>query len=547
MRKIALLCMSIVLFLSISDPLLAKGAKPIIKKSAICEKVSLNIFALGFDDLASIKNQKNVFTPKDDKVAWTARVRKAGQNSNELFRAYWYGPEGELISCSVPKNVSMESSNLKASLPLENRELGLYKIEVIYKDYLVEEQYFKVAEDPNEKIEDAEIAGFETVLKKPFLLYKDIQKDPLGGWGGDGSAREDIKKSYVYSKKVNSKEKAKCPVFVLDENNLSYRCNFRSISKMAGAKVTWIAPDGQLLIGKDVKYEYMMSPYLKSKLNLAKYGGVNKDGLWKVECVRNGEIIDGKYFLFGDHKVSDVSNVDVSAFEDKIKKAKKSRFSAGSRQLKTMQKQEMLQKVEGVKAKSSYVPKKDTIKSGKVYKNVFILKPLVIYENAYNEERIYDVEDEKIGKVVDQAYDESLETLVALGSDPIIFASLSDSQETAIENQIKDLQKNTEVLIKRWKDKSKYLEDFNSISKVSGCDALLVVVIRVKMGSNASWDPILTGKIVPTTSTTMVKSVLIDLSTGDISWFGSSIAREMPNKANLKSCFKVLFGTLYSD
>lgn len=279
------------------------------------------MFAMGLDDHISRKGEKNVFSPEDKNVTWSAYVGGLGQHNSNSYTVCWFGPNGHMIAKSKPENIGFDSSNLKAMIPLEGRALGIYKVEVIYRKSLIEEKYFKYSEDENDVITDKEIKTFEAKLDRPVLVYSGVEKDTTGRGVKDEGKKVSL--SYVFSRKVNKKEKNKVASFPLNEEKIIYRCNFKGTFPVNDCVVRWYTPDGQKLIGKDSKNPLIFDPTLKSTLNLSGVPEERRKGLWVVTCTKGGEAVDSVYFLMGD---ADPLKVTVAQVDNLNKLIQEQRF-----------------------------------------------------------------------------------------------------------------------------------------------------------------------------------------------------------------------------
>lgn len=154
-------------------------AKPLVKKSFISEDATLNMLAFFPQDFISLKDEKNVFTSKDKKVTWSAYTGDMSINTKKSFKVYWYGPDGKLIETTIPKNVCMESSNIKSSISTKDKHVGLYKVAIVFKDTsIIDEKYFKISESPSDTIKQDEIKHFESVLDKSLSRKLQAKKEP---------------------------------------------------------------------------------------------------------------------------------------------------------------------------------------------------------------------------------------------------------------------------------------------------------------------------------------------------------------------------------
>lgn len=176
-------------------------------------------------------------------------------------------------------------------------------------------------------------------------------------------------------------------------------------------------------------------------------------------------------------------------------------------------------------------------------RGVFILEPLLVYENAYTEQRFGAVDESTRGILSKESSSKATEVLSSCGGKPCTLSLLSDSEKAQVAQACYKLQDSSEHLTKQWKDKSSFFNEFALIKNITKCDLILVNFVKTKVGVGGSWDFINTGTIIPGTSTTAFKSVLIDCNSGKIAWSGGSIERALPEKYVIIRCLK----TLYTD
>lgn len=172
------------------------------------------------------------------------------------------------------------------------------------------------------------------------------------------------------------------------------------------------------------------------------------------------------------------------------------------------------------------------------YVNIFVLKPSIVYEDVRNEQNLESVDPLARLMLDEESARQSKDVFTQVGmafSDETV---LSPEQASAVKESCESLDKNAEDLVKQWKSKEAYSKEFSSIQTACGADCLLVQFVKVKVGQQGSWDFINTGAITPTTCTTSVKMVLIDLKNGKSVWSNSSIERSMPGKYIVKKLYE---------
>jgi len=175
--------------------------------------------------------------------------------------------------------------------------------------------------------------------------------------------------------------------------------------------------------------------------------------------------------------------------------------------------------------------------------SIIVIEPFIIYENAYNEQNLHAV-DINIKNMVDvETAAFAADVLSKSGLKPMTINALDSEQKAAIEPTYRAVQNNSEELVKQWKSKEAFLKDFGLIKNICKAEAALVQFVKVKIGSQGGWDFMFTGAVIPDSSTTSIKAVLLDLKTGQTYWANSSIERTVPNN---NSIVKRLLKELYS-
>jgi len=186
-------------------------------------------------------------------------------------------------------------------------------------------------------------------------------------------------------------------------------------------------------------------------------------------------------------------------------------------------------------------PKKDTPKFKINNNKIFVLEPLVTYEHVRNEQPIYDFNPKITERVLTETMAQLKKEFAAAGVIIVINSDLSLDEQTTIKNQLVHIQTNVRELLKEWKGRDDYLNDFALIAEKTGCDAIFVPYVQVKVGQGGSWDFVYSGAIYPGTSTTTLRAMLISLNDGKTSWTNASFYRDIPNYTIMTKCTKDLF------
>ena len=322
----------------------------------------------------------------------------------------------------------------------------------------------------------------------------------------------------------------------------------------------WYSPDGALFATQTPKPILENSSGLKTFLVIDKDKMKDKTGLWKIEAVYKNVPCDSKYFYLLESGSAEIKQEDISTLEDKITKNKiavKVREEADrlekakeieEAKIAHAKKIEEESRIEELKVKEEQkIEQKPVdipqVATGPVVesKNVMILEPLLVYENAYNEQRISAPDNSAQNIVNAELPAKASEILSNSGLVPIAINSLDNSQKAAVIAACDKLRDGTEELVKQWKDKSVFFQDFNLLKNRCNCSAILVQFVKAKVGNVGGWDFVVTGTVVPTTSTTTIKAVLINLNSGKIEWSNSAVERDLPQKYVIKNCLNKLF------
>ena len=358
--------------------------------------------------------------------------------------------------------------------------------------------------------------------------------------------------------------------FTINDKQITWSADVKLIVNSAASSdyaVYWYSPDGALFATQTPKPIFENSSGLKTSLVIDKDNMKGKTGLWKIEVTYKNTPCVNKYFYLVESSIAEIKGEDTNALEDKITKNKiatKAREEADriqkakeigeariveakkiEEEIKIKEAQKIEQKPE---PRPEPKPEQKPVEAPQVTmgpviesKNVMILEPLLVYENAYTEQRFSAADNSTLTIVNAELPAKASEILSSSGFTPITINSLDNSQKTSVMAACNKLRDSTEELVKQWKDKSVFSQDFNLIKSRCNCSAILVQFVKAKIGNAGGWDFIATGAVVPTTNTTTIKAALINLNSGKIEWFDSALERDLPQKNVIKNCLNKLF------
>ncbi len=177
--KYPLLVLLLVSIFSIS-PIVSADTPPEkskILKSSISEDVSYNGFALSMADCVNPKNKKDSFTLEDKKVTWSAAIRDGlGKYNASDYAVYWYAPDGILFEKQAPKPLFVDCAGLKSSLVIDadkmKSKMGLWKAEVIYKNYMIDSKYFYLTKTGTKEIAQNDIDSLAVKIVRTENIAK---------------------------------------------------------------------------------------------------------------------------------------------------------------------------------------------------------------------------------------------------------------------------------------------------------------------------------------------------------------------------------------
>ncbi|GEM_PF-5823633 len=142
-----------------------------IIKSFISEDATYNGFAMSAGDIVTVKNKKDAFLLDDKKVTWSACIRGGLMSYNSCdYAVIWYAPDGILFDKQEPRPLFGDCAGLKSSLAIDREKFGsktgLWKIEVTYKNDLIDNKYFYLLEKDAKEIAQPDIDSLESLIAK---------------------------------------------------------------------------------------------------------------------------------------------------------------------------------------------------------------------------------------------------------------------------------------------------------------------------------------------------------------------------------------------
>ena len=198
MKKFKIITLIIIFLIAFSSAISAETTASKIIKSFISEDASYNGFALSINDCVKPKDIKNSFTFGDKQVTWSAVIRGGlGSHNVSDYVVCWYGPDGLAFEKQKPKMLFMDCLALKSSLVIDETtmkpKIGLWKAEVIYQDFIIDNKYFYLNESDIKKgVSQEDIDLLESKIKRDENISKTREES-------------DNKKAAIVEKSANEK------------------------------------------------------------------------------------------------------------------------------------------------------------------------------------------------------------------------------------------------------------------------------------------------------------------------------------------------------
>lgn len=98
-------------------------------------------------------------------------------------------------------------------------------------------------------------------------------------------------------------------------------------------------------------------------------------------------------------------------------------------------------------------------------------------------------------------------------------------------------------LLRPWsKNRDQILRELRMMKESLGVDAVLVQLMDVKVGSPGTWDAMASGRITSETSTSDLKTGLVESGSGRVVWKREVFFRDVPNAKLLDDSLRILYG-----
>lgn len=342
--------------------------------------------------------------------------------------------------------------------------------------------------------------------------------------------------------------KGQSDVFTNDVNEIVYYASFKNLTNvnLFQAKIytiKWIDPKGEIYFSDTVSTAYGNNNLVYSKLRIQGSLAREKLGEWTCRFYKKGVLFDEKHFLLEvpgatEKRLAEASRLREEAQLARMKEAVALPISVPAK-AKDIQSATKFQSADLVVVKDVFdANAQQAIRNGG---KILIVEPQLIYENAYTEQRIEAADNSTQVIVNTELIGKATEVMVSANLIPVLNGQITDSQKEKATVSYKKLQESTGELIKQWKDKTIFARDFKVLRDFCRCDGMLVQFVKIKLGVDGGWDFVVTGTIVPGTSTTTITAALINFSTGTIEWSNSAIERAAPQKHIIKNCAGRLF------
>jgi len=314
-----------------------------VMASYISEKASRNPYSFGGKNFVAPKNEKDTFTFEDKEVTWSAVIRGGlGKYNFKDYEVKWYEPGGELFSTTYPKSVFMDCQGVKSALSINestmNNKAGIWKVEVVYENMVIDEKYFYLGPDKNKVIDQDKINKLNALISgdTPSLIDED-----------DRSGIYQRLSTDIFDKKIDVK-KAKnlvdatfdtgsgdaIPAYdgnvtlvAQDSKKIFYNLQFKLFYGMSSPKIIvyWITPDKRLYALNRTSFlpGGKASFYLRGNDITAEM----KQGIWTVfTFVGKSKIRENKFkFENRDKVVQVLAKIAEKVDKPKAEKAVKSK------------------------------------------------------------------------------------------------------------------------------------------------------------------------------------------------------------------------------
>ena len=147
-------------------------------KSVLKEKAGVNYFAMVRDDIVDTKNGRDHFSFNDKSVIWSA-LMKGGLGDIDItkYTAYWYDPSGKIFYKERPISMIGDNLAIKSVLKVEPDRMadrvGLWKIELLCDNQIMDEKYFYLGEAADYNITQESINGLNGKLDRDIEASRD--------------------------------------------------------------------------------------------------------------------------------------------------------------------------------------------------------------------------------------------------------------------------------------------------------------------------------------------------------------------------------------
>jgi len=186
----------------------------------------------------------------------------------------------------------------------------------------------------------------------------------------------------------------------------------------------------------------------------------------------------------------------------------------------------------------SYIGNKDVVTP--YWNTVYLLTPKVTFEDVRTERDLSDQYYSNAKATSKNLVEVSGSAILQKGFRFLQENNLTLDQKIELNEVLLALGNQPEDFLKKGKDKGVFLPNLQKLHNVIGTEALMVQILKIKVGGGSFWDP-LTGIVTPGTSTSHILAFLVDVKTGEVVWRNEVFFRTLPETEILNKSLEILF------
>ncbi|MBF0215429.1 MAG: hypothetical protein HQL30_00380 [Candidatus Omnitrophica bacterium] len=323
----------------------AKQEKKKVERSALTAELSKNPFALTIADNIPVKKTREEFGFDDRKIIWSASIRNGlGAYNRKDYLVCWYGPDGMIFSKQEPKFFYFDCSGLRSELLVDKLSMGdkcgVWKMEVIFNNQIIDEKYFYLGESRGAGVSDEEKKNIDSILSRDVQASMDIEeaknfsrkelascifKDNI-----DPNLSAGVREIYLTADKndrpaINFNGKVYIPRDFKELVWVGIFKTFWGVGKN-NLEVYWLDPDKKIVQQNNA--QMIVCDRADFRLKRETLDGV-PDGEWAVICyAENKKISQNNFIIAGDEEYSRIladeeKRVSIKRLENGSEKNKK--------------------------------------------------------------------------------------------------------------------------------------------------------------------------------------------------------------------------------